>query len=150
MKDISIIIPVYNEEKSIETAVKRVRKICPGSKLIIVDDGSQDRTAEIARAHRSRVVSELQRGYGAACLRGIAALNAPDVVVFLDGDFSDRPHEMALLVDPITNGEADMVIGSRVLGQREAGALTPQALFGNWLACILIRLFWKIWGWWTL
>jgi rSAM/selenodomain-associated transferase 2/rSAM/selenodomain-associated transferase 1 len=139
---VAVIIPALNEEQAIGKVISEIPPWIDD--LIVVDNGSTDRTAEIARAHRSRVVSELQRGYGAACLRGIAALNAPDVVVFLDGDFSDRPHEMALLVDPITNGEADMVIGSRVLGQREAGALTPQALFGNWLACILIRLFWKV------
>ena len=83
-------------------------------------------------------------GYGSACLAGIAALDSADVVVFLDGDFSDYPEEMALLVDPIAREEADMVIGSRTMGRRERGALTPQAFFGNWLSCMLIRWFWSV------
>jgi rSAM/selenodomain-associated transferase 2/rSAM/selenodomain-associated transferase 1 len=89
------------------------------------------------------VIDEPRRGYGSACLAGIAALDRPDVVVFLDGDFSDCPEEMDSLVDPILNDEADLVIGSRVLGRRERGALTPQSRCGNWLACTLIQLLWR-------
>jgi hypothetical protein len=81
--------------------------------------------------------------YGAACQAGIAELRSPDIVVFLDGDYSDRPQEMEALIDPIATGHADFVVGSRVRGQRERGALTPQQRFGNWLAC---RLIWRFWG----
>ncbi len=90
------------------------------------------------------MVTEPRRGYGSACLAGIGALDSPDVVVFLDGDFSDHPEEMPLLVDPIVEGRADMVIGSRARGNRERGAMPPQARFGDWLACVLLRLFWHV------
>ncbi len=137
---VAVVIPALNEERSIGWVVAAIPEWV--DEIIVVDNGSTDRTAEVARAHRARVVSEPRRGYGSACLAGIAALGDPDVVVFLDGDFSDHPAEMSLLVDPIVRGEADLVAGSRVLGQRERCALTPQARFGNWLACLLIRLLW--------
>lgn len=140
--NIAVIIPALNEEPSIGQVIDAIPDWVDD--IIVADNGSTDKTAEIARAHGARVVWEPQRGYGAACLAGLAALNDPDVVVFLDGDFSDHPDEMPLLVDPITRGEADLAIGSRVLGRREAGALTPQARFGNWLACTLIRFFWNV------
>jgi len=98
----------------------------------------------VARAAGARVVHQPRRGYGSACLAGIASLHSPDVVVFVDGDFSDSPQEMPRLVDPIVAGQADMVIGSRVLGRREPGALTIQQELGNSLACLLIRLFWRV------
>lgn len=139
---VAVIIPALNEERSIGKVISEI----PGwvDDIIVVDNGSTDRTAAIASAHGARVVTELRRGYGSACLAGIAALKNPGVVVFMDGDFSDCPREMARLVDPIMKGESDLVIGSRVLGAREPGALPPQARFGNWLACTLIRWFWKI------
>jgi glycosyltransferase involved in cell wall biosynthesis len=145
MKDntrVSVIIPVLNEEQSIGKVISAIPAWVDD--IIVVDNGSTDRTAEVAHDHGARVVPEPRRGYGSACLAGIAALRDTDVVVFLDGDFSDYPEEMGLLVDPITSGKAEMVIGSRVLGRRERGALTPQARFGNWLACLLIRLFWNV------
>jgi len=89
----------------------------------------------------NREAPEERRGYGSACLRGIAELREPEIVVFLDGDHSDHPGELPLLVDPIAAGEADLVIGSRTLGERESGSLTPQQLWGNRLACFLLRLF---------
>lgn len=137
---VAIIIPALNEA----AAVGRVISAIPpwADAVIVVDNGSTDRTGEVAAAHGARVIKEPRRGYGAACLAGIAALPKPDIVVFLDGDFSDSPEEMSFLVDPIIRGEADLVIGSRVLGQRQPGALSPQARFGNWLACLLIRLIW--------
>ncbi|NQT87389.1 DUF2064 domain-containing protein, partial [bacterium] len=116
----------------------------PRRGVVVADNGSTDRTAVIAVEHGARVVPASRRGYGSACLAGIAALAEPDIVVFLDGDFSDHPEEMPLLVDPIASGEADMVLGSRVLGCCEPGALTPQARFGNWLTCSLLRLFWRV------
>lgn len=139
---IAVIIPALNEEQSIGRVVSALPRWVDD--VIVVDNGSTDRTAEIARAHGARVVGEPVRGYGMACLSGIAALEDPDIVVFMDGDFSDDPEDMSLLVDPIISGEADLVIGSRTRGQREPGSLTPQARFGNWLACVLIRLFWNI------
>jgi len=145
MKDnlkIAVIIPALNEERSIGKVIGEI----PGwvDDVVVVDNGSSDRTVEAAGAAGARVLQEPERGYGAACLRGIAALRAPDIVVFLDGDYSDYPEEMAALVQPIIQDQADMVIGSRVLGQAEAGALTPQQRFGNWLACRLMRLFWGV------
>ncbi len=138
---ISVIIPVLNEERSIGQVLAAIPEWADD--VIVADNGSADRTVEVAQAAGARVVHEPRRGYGSACLAGIAALDEPDVVVFLDGDFSDYPEEMDRLVDPIANDEADLVIGSRTRGTRERGALTPQARFGNWLSCALIRLFWR-------
>ena len=139
---VSVIIPAFNEEASINFVLAAVP---PGlvSEVIVVDNASTDATGDAARKHGARVVREEQRGYGAACLRGITELaHDTECVVFLDGDFSDHPEEMALLVEPIQQGEADLVIGSRMLGAREPGALLPQAYFGNKLACFLIRHLW--------
>lgn len=139
---IAVIIPALNEEEGIG----RVLDALPHwvDHRIVADNGSTDSTAETARRHGAHVVSQPERGYGAACLAGIAACPQDvDVLVFLDGDFADDPGEMASLVDSVIGGEADMVIGSRVLGARERGALTPQARFGNWLSCLLLR---KVWG----
>ncbi len=139
---IAVIIPVLNEVASIGQVIDAIPPWVDD--IVVVDNGSEDGTGEVATSHGARVVVEPQRGYGAACLCGIAALGAPDIVVFLDGDYSDHPEEMPLLVDPIIQGEVDMMIGSRVRGEWERGALTPQARFGNWLATRLIRLFWGI------
>lgn len=136
-KRIGVVIPALNEEQ----AVGRVISDIPSwvDDIVVADNGSHDCTAAAARAAGARVVVEHERGYGAACQAGIATLRAPDIIVFLDGDYSDRPQEMAALVDPIASGSADFVVGSRVRGDRERGALTPQQRFGNWLACRLIR-----------
>ena len=137
---IAIIIPALDEEPAIGAVLRDL----PGwiDEIIVVDNGSRDRTAEVARRCGARVISEPLRGYGRACLAGIAALGAAEVVVFLDGDFSDRPREVADLVDPIVAGTADLVLGSRVLGSAEAGALLPHQRFGNALACGLIARLW--------
>lgn len=139
---ISVIIPALNEEG----AIGRVLGDLPEwvDVVIVVDNGSTDATAEVAARYGARVVVEPQRGYGAACLAGIAALGETDIVVFLDADYSDDPKEMDLLVDPIVRGEVELMLGSRVLGKAEAGALTPQQRFGNWLSCALIRFIWGV------
>lgn len=140
---VDLVIPALNEEASIALVIAdlppgRVRRV------VVVDNGSTDATASRAREAGAVVVSEPQRGYGAACLAGLAELrrDPPEIVVFMDGDRSDHAGELLLLLQPIIEGHAQLVIGSRVLGQRERGALTPQARFGNALACGLLRLFW--------
>lgn len=139
---VAVIIPALDEEEAIGSVIEAIPSWVDC--VVVADNGSTDGTAAVARADGATVVHEPERGYGAACLRGIAALDGPDVVVFMDGDFSDDPQEMGALVDPIVRGEADLVIGSRTLGTRERGALTPQQRFGNWLACALMRLFWGL------
>ncbi len=137
---IAVIIPALNEEQ----AIGKVLSTIPGwvDDIVVVDNGSTDATAQVGRALGARVVTEPVRGYGAACQAGLRALSASDVVVFVDGDFSDCPEEMTYLVDPIVAGKADFVIGSRATGQRQTGALSAQQRFGNWLACQLMRWFW--------
>ncbi len=139
---ITVIIPAVNEETSIGSVLSDIPNWV--DEVIVADNGSSDNTMQVAAEHGARVVEEPRPGYGSACLRGIAALNPCDVVVFLDGDYSDFPEQMDRLVDPIVANETDMVIGSRVLGQHEPGALTPQQRFGNQLACLLLRLFWGV------
>ena len=136
---ISVIIPAYNEEQSIDKVLADIPRQLV-EQVLVVDNGSTDQTAARARAANAQVVSEPRRGYGQACLSGIAALRPCDIVVFLDGDYSDYPEEMPGLVAPILEGRAQLVIGSRVLGHRQKGALLPQARFGNALATALIRL----------
>lgn len=138
---VAVIIPVLNEEQSIGKVISSIPRWVDD--IIVADNGSTDASAAIAEAHGARIVKQPRRGYGSACLAAIALLKSPDIVVFLDGDFSDHPEEMSFLVDPIIHDLADLVIGSRILGQQERGALTPQARFGNWLACHLMRCFWK-------
>ena len=112
--------------------------------VIVVNNASTDATVRNAERAGAHVVTETRRGYGYACLRGIeeARKFAPDVIVFLDGDYSDHPDELALLLDPIRSGAADLVIGSRIAGDHEPGAMLPQALIGNRIACVLMRWFW--------
>ena len=137
---IVVIIPALDEERSLPYVLADMPPLV--EEVVVVDNGSRDHTAQVARAGGARVVSEPRSGYGRACLTGMAALasHPPDIVVFVDGDYSDRPEEMIALLDPILAGRADLVIGSRVLGKREAGALAPHARWGNWLATRLIRL----------
>lgn len=135
---ISVIIPALNEERAIGSVLAEIPRSL-ADEVIVVDNGSSDRTAEVARAAGVRVVREERRGYGAACLAGIAALAETDIVVFMDGDHSDYPEQISRLVGPIIAGEADLVIGSRARGRREPGALPIQSRLGNWLASQLIR-----------
>ena len=139
---ISIIIPAYNEESSIGLVLDSL----PQEKLheiIVVDNGSTDSTARVAQEHGARVVKETRKGYGSACLKGIDELDAPDIVVFIDGDFSDFPEEIVLLISPIETGEKDFVLGSRMILPKSQLALLPQARYGNRLAVFLIKLFFK-------
>jgi glycosyltransferase involved in cell wall biosynthesis len=136
---VAVIIPALNEEGSIGSVLDHIPQDLVGD-IIVVDNGSTDSTASIAVSKGARVFSEPRRGYGYACLKGIAVLQNPDIVAFLDADFSDFPEEMALLVEPIASDQADMVIGSRILGKREKNALPPHAAFGNHLAGFLIRI----------
>ncbi len=136
--NVSVIIPVLNEEDAISSVINDIPKTLVGE-IIVVDNGCTDRTVEIARKYGARIVTEPRRGYGSACLAGIAAVQSPDVVVFLDGDYSDDPTEMTALVQPIQDGQAEFVIGTRK--PSEKGALLPQARFGNKLATNLMRVF---------
>jgi glycosyltransferase involved in cell wall biosynthesis len=136
----AVIIPVFNERDSLPLVVGDIPKDAV-SEIVVVDNASTDGTDLVAQNLPVRLVTEPRRGYGSACLAGVAALasDPPDVIVFLDGDYSDHPEEMRELLKAVAAG-ADLVIGSRLLGRREPGALLPQARFGNLLACFLIRL----------
>lgn len=136
---ISVVIPVYNEAQSIGRVLGDIPTMV--DEVLVVDSDSSDGTGAIARDMGAKVLLEPRRGYGRACLTGLAAANAPDVVVFLDGDYSDRPAEMPILLDPLGAGSADMVIGSRLAGARTPGAMPWHAVLGNRLAAGLIASF---------
>jgi glycosyltransferase involved in cell wall biosynthesis len=145
---VSVIIPTHNEAQAIE----RVLADLPSSlttevivvEVIVVDSNSIDGTPEIAARMGARVVQEPRRGYGRACLTGLAAANSPDVVVFLDGDYSDRPSELPILLAPIIEGRADITVGSRLQGRCSDGALPWHQASGNRLAASLIRLLYGV------
>jgi glycosyltransferase involved in cell wall biosynthesis len=135
---VSVIIPTHNEAQ----AIARVLADLPSdliTEVIVVDSNSNDGTPENAARMGARVLHESRRGYGRACLTGLAAANSPDIVVFLDGDYSDRPSELPLLLGPIIQGDADITLGSRLGGQRIRAALPWHQVFGNRLAAGLIR-----------
>jgi len=135
------IIPALNEEQSLGLVLQDLPSFI--DQVIVGDNGSTDRTAEVARDNRAEVVYEPERGYGAACLKAIATVDDDtDILLFVDGDYSDFPAEADRLVGPIADGEADLVIGSRMLTLRDHHALPPVAAFGNWLTSGLIRLLW--------
>ena len=139
----TVVIPALNEENAVGQVLAEIPADI-GDSVIVVDNASTDRTPEVARAAGATVVHEPQRGYGSACLRGIASVpEETTIIVFLDADHSDFPTDMHLLVDPILHSDADVVLGSRILGERESGAMLPQAFWGNKLAVTLIR---EIWG----
>jgi len=140
---VSVIIPTHNEAQ----AIGRVLADIPAdlvTEVIVVDSNSTDGTPEIAAKMGARVVKEPRRGYGRACLTGLATANSPDVVVFLDGDYSDRPSELPILLAPIIEGRADITLGSRLQERRSAGALPWHQVFGNRLAASLIRLLYGV------
>jgi glycosyltransferase involved in cell wall biosynthesis len=134
---VSVIIPTRNEAQAIGRVIGDLPRDLV-TEVVVVDSNSTDGTPEIAARMGARVILETRRGYGQACLTGIASADAPDVVVFLDGDYSDRPAELSLLLAPIAEGRADITIGSRLAGPRTPGALPWHARFGNWLAAKLI------------
>ena len=145
---IDVLIPAFNEEKSVGLVLmdmpwKAVREV------VVCNNASTDNTARVAQAAGATVVHQERKGYGSACLKGIEYLlqkpasEKPDIVVFLDADYSDYPEELPDLVKPLIEENYDLVIGSRTIGRRERGAMMPQQLFGNWLATNLIRLFYN-------
>ncbi len=138
---IDVVIPALNEEKSLPLILGDMPEGWV-RKVVVADNGSEDGTADVARQGGAVVVREDEKGYGAACLAGLAHLRAdpPEIVVFMDGDYSDHPEELSRVVQPIIADGVDMVIGSRMLGEREPGALLVQARFGNWLSCRLMEL----------
>ena len=144
---IAVIIPAYNEENSIGHVIRDI----PDSlikEVIVINNASTDSTEEKAKKVGATVLKEANQGYGYACLKGIDyAKNLrpqPDVVVFLDADYSDHPQEMTELLKPILEADVDMVIGSRALGEREAGSMTAAQIFGNWLATTLLKLIYGV------
>jgi glycosyltransferase involved in cell wall biosynthesis len=139
---VSVIIPTHNEARAIERVLADLRSDLT-TEVIVVDSNSNDGTPEIAAKMGALVVQEPRRGYGRACLTGLATANSPDVVVFLDGDYSDRPSELPILLAPITEGRADITLGSRLRERRSAG-LPWHQVFGNRLAASLIRLLYGL------
>ncbi|MBI5759771.1 MAG: glycosyltransferase family 2 protein [Planctomycetales bacterium] len=148
LEDVWVVIPARNEEASLPWVLG---DLPPVGRVIVADNGSTDTTANIARVRGANVVGEERRGYGAACLAGLAEIRRrvqageppPRVVVFLDADYSDHPDLLPLLVEPILRGDVDFVLGSRLLSERESGAMPPQSVYGNKLACWLMRLLWR-------
>lgn len=137
-----VIVPAFNEARSIGHVIGDIPDHV--EEVVVVNNASTDETERNAAAAGATVLREDRQGYGWACLRGIdyARSKNPDVIVFLDGDYSDHPDEMDRLLEPIRRGEADFVVGSRMRGAREPGAMLPQALVGNRLACTLMRWLW--------
>lgn len=141
---IDVIIPAFNEENSIALVLNDIPKNLVRH-VIVVNNNSKDNTVNIAKNAGAQVIHEKVQGYGAACLTGINYVlnefDLPDIIVFLDADYSDYPQEMHQLIEPIINDDYDFVIGNRIKAKREKGAMLPQQIFGNWLATTLIRLF---------
>ncbi len=142
MPRIDVIIPAFNEENAVGNVIREVPRDWV-REIVVVNNNSNDRTAVVAAEAGATVLDETRQGYGFACLKGIGYLRdqplPPEIVVFLDADYSDYPAELPNLVQPILKEKLDLVIGSRALGVRERGSMTPQQVFGNWLATTLLR-----------
>ncbi|TDD95539.1 glycosyltransferase family 2 protein [Flavobacterium cellulosilyticum] len=143
MPIIKVIIPAYNEEKAIANVIREIPKIV--SEIIIVNNNSTDNTAIIAFENGATVLFENRKGYGFACLKGMEYISRqiikPDIIVFLDGDYSDFPEELTKIIAPILDQNVDFVVGTRDSNLRESGSMTPQQVFGNRLATFLMKLF---------
>tara|TARA_B110000483_G_scaffold236397_1_gene309454 strand:+ start:2423 stop:3115 length:693 start_codon:yes stop_codon:yes gene_type:complete len=142
---VKVIIPAYNEAKSIGKVIKALPFFV--NDIIVVDNGSTDETAIIAQRLGATVLTEMKSGYGNACLKGVNYINeqktVTDIVVFIDGDYSDYPEELTNIIAPIIEKDIDFVLGARVKNLRAKGSMQPQQIFGNWLATFLMRLFFK-------
>jgi glycosyltransferase involved in cell wall biosynthesis len=143
MININVIIPAFNEADSIGRVIKELPKTV--SEIIVVNNNSTDDTLKNAERARATVLTEKRKGYGYACLCGLNYIakksKAPDIIVFIDGDYSDYPEELDKVIAPILERNLDFVVGARKKSLREEGSMTPQQVFGNWLATILMRLF---------
>ena len=143
MNKINVIIPAYNEEKAIANVIHDIPNCV--SEIIVISNNSTDNTIQVAKDAGATVLAESRKGYGYACLKGleyIAQLETkPDIIVFLDGDYSDYPEELTKLIAPIVNDDIDFVVGARVVSLREKHSMTPQQVFGNWLATTLMKNF---------
>ena len=143
MSDIRVIIPAFNEENSISKVIMELPELV--SEVIVINNNSTDQTAAVARKAGATVLTETRMGYGYACLKGLNYIaeqsKTPDIIVFIDGDYSDYPQELSKIVAPIMDGGVDFVIGARVKSLREKGSMTPQQVFGNKLATFLMRVF---------
>ena len=140
---IKVIIPAYNEQDSIALVINDIPKIV--DEVIVISNNSTDKTELNAKNAGATVLTETKKGYGYACLKGLDYISKqktkPDIIVFLDGDYSDYPEQLTEIVDPIINKDIDFVLGARVEKLRESGSMTPQQVFGNWLATFLMKLF---------
>tara|TARA_B110000211_G_C14051669_1_gene541501 strand:+ start:835 stop:1521 length:687 start_codon:yes stop_codon:yes gene_type:complete len=147
MNTIRVVIPAFNEENAVGKVIDEIPKDLV-SEIIVVNNNSNDQTRTIAEQHGATVLDEPIQGYGRACLKGIDHINTKypetDIVVFLDADYSDFPAELSIVVEPIIKDNIDMVIGSRKLGKKERLSMTPQQVFGNWLATFLIEKLYKV------
>jgi len=145
MQRIKVIIPAYNEEDSIGKVIADIPQLV--SEIIVVNNNSTDQTDIKAKQAGATVLLEKQKGYGYACLKGMEYISQqkdkPDIIVFLDGDYSDYPEQLIEVVSPIINQNIDLVIGTRNTNERQKNSMTPQQVFGNWLATTLMRLFFK-------
>jgi len=145
MPSVDVVIPALNEERALPHVLRAIPRPTV-RRVVVADNGSTDATAAVAAQHGAEVVHEPERGYGAACLRALAHLasDPPDIVVFLDGDYSDHPDELPTLIEPILGARAELVIGSRATGRREKGALSPQQRVGNAVASTALRLLYGV------
>ena len=145
MPAIKVIIPAFNEEKSIVKVIAEIPDLV--EEIVVVNNNSTDQTVQVSTKAGATVLTEKSKGYGYACLKGIDYLSqkdkTPEILVFLDGDFSDFPQELTKVIQPILDDKADFVVGVRVKDLRESGSLTPQQVFGNWLACFLMKILYQ-------
>jgi glycosyltransferase involved in cell wall biosynthesis len=140
---VAVILPALNEAEAIGSVLESIDRDMI-DEVVVGDNGSNDGTATVAASGGALVVLEERKGYGSACLKAVAAVPDADILVFLDADGSDDPSEIPLLLTALVEGGADLVIGSRVTGQSEPGALTPLQRFGNAMTCFLVRRFWGV------